>query len=347
ATLAALALTYGAANWGYRRAAGERALELYCRGQASLVAEERLQRFEAPLLGLAHYWPGGAQFAVGLLGVAEQNRIGVYPSYALGDLRSTGRWWYFPVVFALKTPLALLVALAAALVAALRRLRLAQISAGELLARARPFAPMLSLVFLYLALALSSNYNIGFRHLLPVLPILYLPAVAWAARKRWRALALVGILALESVALTPAWVAATNTWWLGAANPTRFALSGGDLDARQGFLLLGTEAERLGVEELGVLYPLLPPEELHAYLPRARAVQPGEPLRAGWYAVSASLEQYVPALLGAPSGPLHGREGLMELARAWQPSLEALRGGEDHGYLAGTFHLYRLPPPSG
>ena len=40
------------------------------------------------------YDPRLAQWVTGFLGVRIQNRIGVYPSFAFGEVRSAGRWWW-------------------------------------------------------------------------------------------------------------------------------------------------------------------------------------------------------------------------------------------------------------
>ncbi len=79
-----------------------------------------------------------------------------------------------------------------------------------------------------------------------------------------------------------------------------------------------------------------------AYLPRTRLVAPGDPLEPGWYAVNVMVEQFVPALLRARPDDVHDYPQLYPAARQWQTQWQAVRRGEDHGYVAGTFHLYRL-----
>ncbi len=78
-------------------------------------------------------------------------------------------------------------------------------------------------------------------------------------------------------------------------------------------------------------------------------VEVGQALEPGGYAVSAFAEQMIPALLAAPPGTVYGQDGLVTLARAWLPVWQAVATGEDHGYVAGTFHLYRheTAPPRG
>jgi Dolichyl-phosphate-mannose-protein mannosyltransferase len=105
-------------------------------------------------------------FLAGLGKVAEHNQGG-HASYLLGMRSDKGWWYYFPVVFAVKSTMA---ALAAALVllgagmAALRR----QV-------RAVPFVWFGLLVppVIYFVFSMTSAINIGMRHILPVYPFLY------------------------------------------------------------------------------------------------------------------------------------------------------------------------------
>ncbi|MDX1630687.1 MAG: glycosyltransferase family 39 protein [Thermoanaerobaculia bacterium] len=328
---------YSIANWSYDRNVGRDTIRSYVRGRGSLIVGELLEPWEEELLALEEVSPTLAQWTVGFLGVRAQNRIGVYPSYAFGTVSSQGRWWYFPALFLVKTPLALLIALAATLPILGRMNRSLDW---------RRILPPVLFVTAYLIAAVGSNYNLGFRHLLPVLPFLLLP-VAMAARG-WRrgTWVLLGVLALESVLLTPRWMSATNTWWLGERNPTRLAFSAGNLEYRQSFVQLARWSRGRRIEGLRVLYPALDEVVLTAYLPDAELVEPGDPVTPGWYAVSTTVEQYVPAILTASPDTLYGYRGLRGLARRWLPLWqEVARRGTDQGYVAGTFHIYRIEPP--
>ncbi len=84
-------------------------------------------------------------------------------TFLMGRLSPTGFPYYFPVVFFLKTPLALLVLLV-----------LGTIGAPRLSGRA---AALLWIpVLVYGAVALTSRLQIGYRHLLPLLPFLFVAA---------------------------------------------------------------------------------------------------------------------------------------------------------------------------
>ncbi len=331
---------YAVANHRYDAATGQEVVRQYCRGEATLLTGDRLAAWETRLLTLERRHPLVAQMTTGVLGIAAQDALGVYPSYAFGEVSSRGRWWYFPAALLVKTPLVLL---AAALALAFRwrprRAHADGTSRGALLLAAT--------AVLYLVIAMRSNYNIGLRHLLPVLTLLFLPlAVGLARRPRW-ATATAAILLLEAAAVTPNWLAATNTWWLGERNPTRFALGAGDIEFRQNLRWLAAEVKRRGLEPLGVLYFGLRDDVLHAYLPAARLVDAEDPLPPGWYIVNVGVEQLLPGILHGDPQRIYQYRERRAIAAHWQPVWRRIRSGEDHGWVAGTFHLYRVPAAPG
>jgi len=334
--LVVLHLVYAASNWRYEREPGRAAITSYCSGDATLLVGERLEPVASPLLAVERADPLLAQWLTGLLGVRAQNAEGAYLSYAFGSVSRWGRWWYFPALLVVKTPLVLLLVAAVAVAMSVQRR-----GKGPGISR-EALLPVLTAA-VYLAAAVTSNYNLGFRHLLPVLPLLYLPLVRWLSSRPRLAGAVLLVLAVEAVILAPHWMSATNTWWMGSRNPTRFALGAGNTEYRQNFITLAREAERRGLGELGVLYPMLPQEVVQAYVPGARTVAPGDALTPGWYAVNVMVEQLVPAVLEAPDTDLP-QPGVKNIAREWLSLWSAVCEGEDHGYVAGTFHLYRLPP---
>ncbi len=337
--VAVLEVTYLVANRDYVSEVGREQIRAYCANRGTLVVGDRMRDAERPLLGVERVDPRLAQWLTGFWGIRVQNAIGVYPSFAFGEIRSAGRWWYFPAVLALKTPIAILLAALFALGRLVARRR----SAEPLAAPAKPPWILLGVTLaVYLGVAMTSNYNLSVRHLLPVLPLLYLPVARAVSQTRLGAAALIAALAVESLALAPLWMSQTNTWWLGSRNPTRFALAAGNLEYRQNFIQLARAAEERGLVELGVLYPAIGEEVVTAYLPDARLIEPGDALEPGWYAVSVIVEQFVPALLRARPEQVYGYRQLHQAATEWQPLWQAVRQGEDHGYVAGTFHLYRL-----
>src|SRR5450631_2759154 len=121
-------------------------------------------------LGRKLHLPAHA-YLLGLNAVADHN-AGGHSSYLLGMRSDTGWWYYFPVVFAVKSTMAALaltlVLLAAGLGQAWRRQWLSPMALGLVL------PPLF-----YFAFSMTSGINIGMRHILPVYPFLYVGAAAW------------------------------------------------------------------------------------------------------------------------------------------------------------------------
>ncbi len=331
---------FAAGNWGYDSHDGEAVIVAHCEGKATIAVDAEMRSWTPRLLLLEDIEPLAAQWLTGFVGVGVQNKIGIYPSYAFGTVTSEGRTWYFPALLAVKVPLAILLLTAVAGARWLLKARSRRPSRATLL------AGLLALT--YVGASVVSNYNLGFRHLLPALPILFLPAALEAGRSRRRAAITVAVLVLEAAVLAPLWMSATNTWWLGDRNPARFAFASSNLEYRQNFGELAEEVEERGIDRLGVFYPLLAESAISAYVPGGYAVSADpDALEEGWYAVSVLVEQYFPALKDdtPPLPRLYGREALRAEVDRWSPSWKRIRGGEDHGYVAGTFHLFYLPKP--
>jgi len=85
------------------------------------------------------------------------------PAYLLGQYNH-GWWYYFPVAFVVKTPLATLIALLLATGKALRRQPPTANLRDDLWLLIPPFA--------YFFASMTSSLNIGYRHLLPMLPFI-------------------------------------------------------------------------------------------------------------------------------------------------------------------------------
>jgi 4-amino-4-deoxy-L-arabinose transferase-like glycosyltransferase len=110
-------------------------------------------------------------------------------AYLMGDYYSEGRISYFPIAFAIKTPVATMLLILAGAVALCAR---KTVRHSPLL-----LAGLLAVVVSYAAGAIFSRINIGHRHLLPLYPLLFCVAGASAAWWRYRAgkLLLGGLLA--------------------------------------------------------------------------------------------------------------------------------------------------------
>ncbi|MBV8200821.1 MAG: glycosyltransferase family 39 protein [Acidobacteria bacterium] len=353
-------VSYAVANRHYQAAYGLDTIRLYCGNHASMIVGDRLRPFEQRLLSLAGRDPRAAQWLTGLLATMAQNAIATYPACNFGRMHSHGYWWYYPVLLLARTPLVLLLAGAAALAAALlaRRRRRAgshAVAAGDregfagadpaAAARRRAFVALLAVTAaVYLLVAMTSNYNAGLRHLLPILPILYLPLALWTARRPRLALGLFALLLAESLALSPTWMSETNSWWLGGRDPMRFALSTDNCYYHQNLIALREVAERRALRPFFVLDPAIGAPQLDRYLGPGVGLPPEQtPLPAGWYAVGAAAEVCVPAILRSSAREMYGYPRYRSIADRWTPPVAAVQqAGEDLGYAASTFHLYRL-----
>lgn len=159
-----------------------------------------------------------------LLGQAKAKLRG---AFLFGENSTTGWWYYFPVAFLIKTPIATLLLVAGGLVFAVSRWR-------KFLET--PVFLVLPIA-LYLGIAMSQRLNIGLRHILPLYPLaLMLAAVAcaWLLRreKQVMALSLTGLVALEGVEFArvyPHPLAFFNTFVGGPGNGYKF-LADSNLD---------------------------------------------------------------------------------------------------------------------
>lgn len=152
----------GSGRW--RRAAQRAGLYLAATAVALVVLWTCYAFDVSPVLPQGPAVPLGT-YARGVQAVLT-NVQGGRPSYLLGETRLGGWPLYFPITFAVKTPLPTLLLVLWAVPVALRR------------RRAWPSLFLLLPVALYWAAALASDLNLGYRHLLPTLPFLYV----WAAQ---------------------------------------------------------------------------------------------------------------------------------------------------------------------
>jgi tetratricopeptide (TPR) repeat protein len=93
-------------------------------------------------------------------------------AYLVGEYSSTGWWYYFPLAFLFKTPVSVLLLLAAGFYACVARVRRLGLT-NELFA-VIPIA-------IFMAFAMRSGINIGIRHILPIYPFVILIAAAGTA----------------------------------------------------------------------------------------------------------------------------------------------------------------------
>lgn len=109
--------------------------------------------FDGISMPMPTYWAGLEQ----ILSLSEGGR----PAYLLGDFSDTGWWYYFPITYLVKTPIILQV--------------LVLVSSILLIWERKSRSNALFLLIpaaIYFLISMQSALNIGYRHLLPLIPFL-------------------------------------------------------------------------------------------------------------------------------------------------------------------------------
>ncbi len=180
-----------------------------------LFIDERLLWLNAFAGPMPTFWSGVERIAL-LSG-------GGRAAFLLGEFSDEGFWYYFPVLFLVKTPL---LTLGAGLSTAVVLLR-------DHLTRGRALFLLIP-ILTYFAISLTSALNIGYRHLLPILPFLYLLIAGGAemlqtrlTAPRWRQLAvplLLGLFILPTLWIHPHYLSYFNLLAGGPANGYNIAI---------------------------------------------------------------------------------------------------------------------------
>jgi 4-amino-4-deoxy-L-arabinose transferase-like glycosyltransferase len=174
------------------------------------------------------------------------------PSFLAGSYSNFGWWYYFPVAFLIKTPVALLALLVAGVVLTIRRGRLLSLD-GE------AFLVVPSVLFL--GVAMASSLNIGLRHILPIYPfVIVLAALAARAlmdggfrQGRGILVALLGATLLEFGSVYPHNLAFFNRAVGGPANGFRW-LADSNIDWGQDLKPLKGWMDRNQVAHINLAY---------------------------------------------------------------------------------------------
>jgi 4-amino-4-deoxy-L-arabinose transferase-like glycosyltransferase len=130
---------------------------------------------------------GLAQYLLGVLMVIQRS-AGGNTAYFLGDISGAGWWYYFPIVYLLKEPIPSLILVALGIFLAVRNLyhqtkeKRTNRFYNYLYEKFDLFA-ILSTAIFYWLYSIKSTLNIGFRHILPTIPLLYI--LATVSIKNW------------------------------------------------------------------------------------------------------------------------------------------------------------------
>jgi 4-amino-4-deoxy-L-arabinose transferase-like glycosyltransferase len=176
-------------------------------------------------------------------------------AFVWGERRPGGWWWYFPFAFAVKTPIPVIVGLGAALVVAARQ-------RGRWLWQE---VTLWSFPVVYAMVAIQSGLNIGYRHLLPVLPFAYVAMGRlatwlfdpWGSRWRWvvraGAVALGVWYILGTLRVYPFALAYFNEFVGGPRNGYHYLVDS-NVDWGQSFKALKTYMDAAGIDEVSLSY---------------------------------------------------------------------------------------------
>ena len=249
-------------------------------------------------LPMPSYWNG-------LKTIFERTERG-NPAFLMGEYSDTGWWYYFPTIFFIKTPLPTLLLLALALTLTARRHSW----------RAEMW--LLLPVALYFLALMCSSLNIGYRHLLPLLPLLFVYVSKLVSEnsqftilnsqlaKRIARFALCGIVivlvawqAFSALSVFPHYLPYFNELAGGPENGYKYLVDsnldwGQDLPALRDYLNSeGIDQIYLSYfgparpEQYGINYQALPGFPLHQGSTEAYAFNPYRPA-PGFYAISAT-----------------------------------------------------------
>jgi hypothetical protein len=268
--------------------------------------------------------------------VAHLRRV----AFLNGQYSMDGWWYYFPYCFAVKTPLAL----AGVLGLAGLGLRRAPKSSVE---RAPPagavggpwwyaLMPLAILLVVFWASAMRSTFNIGYRHILPVYPALYILA---GGAGRWldpdkrgmrvAVIGMVGLFAIDSLAAYPHYLAFFNQFLPREQAYQHLVDSNLDWGQDLPGLKCWLDAHNSGPNRQHVFLAYWgkgnPAQEgIDAVaLTQANHFHPGQKLGAGLYCVSASGLQAV-----FEDAPGHWNKAYEERYQARRRLLERLDSGE-------------------
>jgi hypothetical protein len=180
----------------------------------------------------------------------EQMQLG-RSAFLWGRYTMWGWWYYFPLVFVLKTPLPLLILLGLAVWLHITRRK-----------EQRPPADYVLWIFppLYFGLSAFSTLNLGYRHILPTLPLLTIytaRVVAWPGLKsrwgRWGSCVLLGWLMITSLLIFPHHLSYFNELVGGPSNGYRYLVDS-NLDWGQGLKQLEHYLDAQGIDEVWLGY---------------------------------------------------------------------------------------------
>lgn len=219
--------------------------------RSEISAFDHVYSFLQPVLTVlpGHYLKG--------LFLVVGHASGGHDSFLLGETSKQGWWYYFPILFLFKTPIAALIIVAGGVYLTVRNWR------SSKLVQALAIGGGVFLIF-----ALLSKANLGLRHILPTFPFLFLLAgYATTLSVKFKRVALIALvwLALVFAANFPYYLGYFNELSGGPKNAYRIATDS-NLDWGQDLRRIARFVERRGIENLYIEYNWLGTYALDYYL---------------------------------------------------------------------------------
>lgn len=147
-------------------------------------------------------------------------------SFLLGEYYTDGRWYFFPAVFLMKSPLGLIALMALLFVLGALWLNRRRTGGGKVYGESMDRAlPLGVFIVVYMGFAMSSAMNIGSRHMLPVylagcilLVMITMTLIRQWPRLQYAVSILLGMMALETFASYPHFLSFFNQAVGGPSN---------------------------------------------------------------------------------------------------------------------------------
>ncbi len=213
---------------------------------------------------LSHVRLPAPELFAGLAHLGEHTLFG-HPSYLLGHIHAQGVWYYFPVVLAVKTPLAF----AILAILGLRKAPVPALSAAAVI-----------------VIAMAARINLGVRHVLPVYPLLAIGAgialIDLWQRRRAIAMILAAWLGVSSLLAHPDYFANFNE--LAGRHPEWIVVDS-DLDWGQDLPRLREAVAERKIDRLWIAYFGTTDLSRYPIAPAIRRLPPRAPVH-GWIAIS-------------------------------------------------------------
>jgi hypothetical protein len=164
------------------------------------------------------------------------------PAFALGQYYVGSRWYYYPLTLACKLPLTMLTMLV---------LALASIAAAR--PRFHEWIPLIVLLVFALGTVVFADMNIGIRHLLPAMPLLYVFAGRLSKMGALAIAIMALLLAIEVIPTGPNFLSFFNRA-VGGPSRAQFILNDSNFDWGQGLLALRQWTNSNRVDRIGLAY---------------------------------------------------------------------------------------------